>query len=545
MRLDTREAASKFAAHQDALLAEEALLAQFSDEQTLRLSQNGCQPGPYLEARTTQGALRDPYRKLQRELGFSPLNPPLRLRRILSNAPLRDGIKICPVPLVLPQKEILHLNAGSRQIARALARFFADVVLGKAEICRHEVVPHEIVEIAARLTPHTLRELRQMWNNKTANHIVFVCGPDLMRAPSGEWRVIEVNVSKSSEDMGGVADGLFLHQAYKRALQGRRIGSLDRLSGMVDVLVISDVLLHFLHRSGAGYVGTGDMEHVSALSNHYFNKRRPTKKDCEDLRNFVLRHLAKEQIAPFTRALDRRGSGLDFDCEVRQQILAGENLGAFWGELSPQLFTALDTKCANPPGVGAMLSNKILLPYIPRMIRYYLRQAPILAFQPTRALQVQPADNKKGFETRPASALLEEYPAGWHDQERQVFKRVDDCGGSGIFFPGDTHGNRELAAAVRGCHPQHLSDPGYYVAQPFLCASRLGRWAVDVRPISYWVGDGGAVSTDTPWGRARAIQQNYANKDKLLNVARGARELLVISDQPGQFYKSPRRSVTI
>jgi uncharacterized circularly permuted ATP-grasp superfamily protein len=111
-------------------------------------------------------------------------------------------------------------------------------------------------------------------------------------------------------------------------------------------------------------------------------------------------------------------------------------------------YRAGNVSLANSIGTG-IADDKVMYYFVPRMIKYYLDQEPIIPNVPTY-LASEEADKKY---------ILENLP-------KLVVKAANESGGYGMLMgPKATKGNRNFPQA-------HQADPRNYIAQPMISLSR-------------------------------------------------------------------------
>jgi len=323
----------------------------------------------YDEALAADGRPRAAYAAFLRRCGVDPLAPSGAALAALEGAPFGDRLRIFPVPLVIPEREYGEVLAGGvRQRARALQDFFADMVLGAQRILSPDgPLPAREVRAVWDDEGLGLHELRRVWKGKTRAQIRFVYGPDLARLPDGDWVVSEDNAGR----VGGMADA---GPALARLLAAT--GATDAAPGAGSDDLEAAIRL-FLDEAGVtpgggGAAALGVREDAEAGPPWRENARKLEAAARAGLPAYGAGRLAE------VRALFRAGrlrALVNFD--VRTWKPKAELLDEVFGAAGVELFEG--------PGVK-MVCSKGFLPFVEDMIRFYLKEEPILRTQPTRLM---------------------------------------------------------------------------------------------------------------------------------------------------------------
>jgi hypothetical protein len=320
-----------------------------------------------------RGRLRPPYTALQRRAGWNPLRPPATILQRWRGRPFGDDTPIIPVPVVLDDTEYRTiLRPGLAQRARALQRLFADLILGRRRILDAGLgLTADLVEEIFTAEGWSTADLRARWRSRDRAAIRFVHGPDLVRGPTGRWTVLEDNTGC----VGGSADSFVVAELYRTAtgLSGCASCRPD-----ADLAVAVRGWLDRLHRDESGQT-------VAVLG---CDSGGPgsLRLDENDRRRQILDTLGIPVV-------DRgQLDGLLARAAGASTAVVNFSVDGSWTEV----FARPGVAMLNAPGTGA-LGNKALLPHLDDVIRFYLRQEPILATPATRRLtdRVLPADPDK------------------------------------------------------------------------------------------------------------------------------------------------------
>ena len=388
----------------------------------------------------------------------------------LNGGDLHSGERILPfdpLPRLIGSSEWQRLEQGLLQRLEAIDCFLADVY-GAQLILRDGVVPREDVESSSGWRP----EMQGM--QMPLNRWCQVSGLDLIRDGEGTWRVLEDNLRCPS----GVAYFLENRRVMKRLFPslfaGRTVQPIDDypsrlLQTLQDLAPWADsprvVLLtpgvfnsaYFEHSYLAQQMGIALVEGRDLI--------------CEDGRVWMRSTTGREAVDVIYRRIDD-----DFlDPKVFRRDSA---LGV------PGLMDILQNgriAIANAPGTG-VADDKLIYAYVPKMIRYYLNEEPIIDNVPTY-LCSHPDDRQYVLE----------------NLEKLVVKSVAEAGGYGMLI-----GPQSSRSEIEEFDSKIRANPRNYIAQPTLQLSTVPSLSdgelfpchVDLRPYvlrgaSNWVSPGG------------------------------------------------------
>jgi uncharacterized circularly permuted ATP-grasp superfamily protein len=341
-----------------------------------------------------------------------------------------------PVPRVLEAGEWAQLERGLAQRTIALNRFLADGY-GAREIVAAGVMEERVIETAERYEPALRGFEAPVW--------IGVAGLDVVRDPSGEFLVLEDNLTTPS----GVGYAVAARDAVLAALEPperpRPLGDAAELlhGAMAAVarverprcVVLTDGAensAHWEHRWAAEQLGIALVE----------------PGDLE-LRGDRLHHRGRPVDVVYRRTDADR---LDTD--------VGRLLAPALGTLG----------LVNAFGTG-LADDKLVHAYVEDMVRFYLGEEPLLRSVPTLDL-----------------ARAEHRERALDEAAELVFKPRDGYGGVDVVI--GPHAEPEDIEAVR---ERVREDPGAYVAQPLVMLSRhptvidglLEPRHVDLRPFVF------------------------------------------------------------
>jgi uncharacterized circularly permuted ATP-grasp superfamily protein len=372
-------------------------------------------------------------------------------QRAADNAFLRQGVtftvygdeqgteRIFPfdlMPRIVPRREWQRIESGLIQRITALNLFLNDVYHGQ-KIISDGVVPAELVESASHYRP----EFRGV---KVPHGIyVHICGSDLVRDGSGEYYVLEDNGRCPS----GASYMLENRNAMKRAFPGllqslpvRPVDSYGTLlretlthlapPGVLDPVVV--VLTpgvynsaYFEHCYLAKQMGVPIVEGRDLI----------VRQD----RVFMRTTQGLQQVHVIYRRID--------DDFLDPLVFRKDSLLGVPGLVKS--YYSGHVALANSIGTG-VADDKAVYACVPKMIKYYLDQDPILPNVPTYL----------GVDEKECGYILD-------NLENLVVKAVNESGGYGMLM--GPHASSEERAAFA---ERIRANPRNYIAQPVLALSR-------------------------------------------------------------------------
>jgi uncharacterized circularly permuted ATP-grasp superfamily protein len=373
------------------------------------------------------------------------------------------------IPRVLPQHEWSYIERGVIQRVTAINHLLDDLYHGQ-KILKDGIIPADLILGNANWRP-------QMRGVKVPHKAyVNICGTDIIRDEKGAFRVLEDNARTPS----GVS----------YVIENRHM-MLRSFPDLVDEIGLRSVEEYGIRLVGAmreiapenAVGGNGDPEIVllspgtynSAYFEHVFLAREMGVPLVE----------GRDLVVENDRVYMRTTSGLArvdvIYRRINDDFLDPE---AFRPESAlgvPGLMRAYfagNVALANAIGTG-VADDKAVYAYMPRIIRYYLSEDPVL-------------ENVETNICREGDALR-------YTLDHLVVKPVGEAGGYGI-----TIGPRATRAELDDCRAKLLDDPANYISQPCISLSvsptlidgEVEPRHVDLRPFaitgeSTWVLPGG------------------------------------------------------
>jgi uncharacterized circularly permuted ATP-grasp superfamily protein len=383
----------------------------------------------------------------------------------------RGGERVFPfdlIPRVIPASEWDRVERGLAQRVRALNMFLADVY-GEQRILAEEVIPKKLVLGSSGYLPK-LQGVRP-----PGDVYVHVAGIDLIRGPSGDFLVLEDNartpsgVSYVLENRGVMKRALPLTfrklnvrsvDDYPNELRSTLCESAPDPSAPVRAVVLTP-----------GPFNSAYFEHSFLARRMGCELAYPTDLFVRDRKVYLKTTSGPEQIHVIYRRID--------DDFLDPEFFRPDSLLGVAGLVSA--YVAGNVTLANAPGNG-VADDKAIYPYVPKMIRFYLSEEPIIGQVETYHCNV---DSDLSF-------VLS-------NLQKLVVKAVDGSGGYGMLM-----GPTASALELEEFEAKLRKNPRGYIAQPRVELSSAPTWCdtqveprrLDLRPFvltgkQIWVLPGG------------------------------------------------------
>ncbi|HTX21414.1 MAG TPA: circularly permuted type 2 ATP-grasp protein [Candidatus Aquilonibacter sp.] len=417
-----------------------------------------------------KGACRSHYRKFQKLFKKMSREEFDAKRQTVDTNFLRQGItfnvygdaagaeKIFPfdlLPRIIPAKEWEQIERGLTQRITALNLFLHDIY-HEQKIVKDGVVPQFVV-LSGK---HFRREFVNF--NVPKDIYIHVCGTDLIRDADGNYLVLEDNGRCPS----GVSYVLENRRAMKRAFPG-----LFESIGVQPVDHYAQELLKCLKFIAPSSVADPTVvlltpgAYNSAYFEHTYLARQMGIEIVEgrdlfvrDSRIFMRTTKGLQPVHVIYRRID--DDFIDPTVFRRDSMLGVPGL--------VHAYRAGNVSLANSIGTG-IADDKVMYYFVPKMIKYYLDQDPILPNVPTY-LASEEADRKY---------ILENLP-------QLVVKAANESGGYGMLI-----GPKSSKAEIEKFREKVIAEPRNYIAQPMVflsqhptyCDGKVEGRHVDLRPF--------------------------------------------------------------
>jgi uncharacterized circularly permuted ATP-grasp superfamily protein len=372
------------------------------------------------------------------------------------------------IPRVLSRQDWEKIESGVKQRVAALNLFLHDIYHGE-KILRDGIVPAELVKGNANYRP----EMRGL--DVPHGTYVHICGTDIVRDEKGAFRVLEDNGRTPSGVSYVIENRHLMMRAFPDLADGIAIADVDEYGARL-VRTMRAVAPKNVSDPSVVLMSPGVFN--SAYFEHVFLAREMGVPLVE----------GRDLVVENDRVYMHTTSGLEpvhvIYRRINDDFLDPE---AFRPDSSlgvPGLFRAYrkgNVTLANAVGTG-VADDKAAYAYMPRIIRYYLGEDPILENVETNICR-EPAGLAKTLD----------------NLDKLVTKPVGEAGGYGVVI-GPRASKRELA----DLRSKLKRDPSNYISQPVVqlsvCPTLIGRRIeprhVDLRPFALtgdrtWVLPGG------------------------------------------------------
>ena len=382
------------------------------------------------------------------------------------------------VPRVIASPEWEIIEAGVAQRVKALEAFLADIY-SDARVITDGVIPSQLVTSSTHFH-------RAVWGIKPVNGVrIHVAGIDLIRNPAGDVRVLEDNVRVPSGVSYVMTNRNAMITAMPEAFANQRIrpvaGYPTRLLTALRKAAPPGVDEPTVVVLTPGVYNSAYFEHTLLARTMGVELVEGRDLECRRGKVFMRTTAGLQRVVVIYRRIDD-----DFVDPVH--FRSDSMLGV------PGLVNAVRTggvALANAIGNG-VADDKLIYTYVPDLIKYYLREDPIIANVDTWRLEEDGAREE----------VLDRL-------EELVVKPVDGSGGKGIVI-----GPRATKAELDELRRQVSEDPRGWIAQPVVQLSTVPTLIedglqprhVDLRPFAVnngedvWVLPGGLTRVALPEG---------------------------------------------
>jgi uncharacterized circularly permuted ATP-grasp superfamily protein len=339
------------------------------------------------------------------------------------------------IPRVLSAREWEHIERGVKQRVSALNLLLHDLYHEQA-ILRDGVIPSELILGNANFRP--------LMQDVDLPHKTYVniCGTDLIRDEHGVLMVLEDNARTPSGVSYVVENRHMMLRAFPDLLDDVGLRSIDDY-GLKLLAALREVARH--GEDDAQVVLLSPGPYNSAFFEHVFLAREMgvplvvgSDLVVEDDRVYMRTTGGLSRVDVIYRRID--DDFLDPEAFRPDSMLGVPGL--------MRAYRAGNVSLANAIGTG-VADDKAVYAYMPRVIRYYLGEDPIIPNVQTHICREPEA-------LRYTLDHLEEL----------VVKPVGEAGGYGI-----TIGPRASRQEIEACRAKLLADPANYISQPCISLS--------------------------------------------------------------------------
>ena len=436
-----------------------------------------------------EGSVRPSYRSVYSTLNRSTSDDLRMIAESLANNYTQAGVTfdvggverpfpLDLVPRVIASPEWEIIEAGVAQRVRALEAFLADIY-SDARVISDGVIPSQLVTSSTHFH-------RAVWGIKPVNGVrIHVAGVDLIRNPAGDVRVLEDNVRVPSGVSYVMTNRNAMITAMPEAFANQRIRPVasypTRLLTALRKAAPSGVDEPTVVVLTPGVYNSAYFEHTLLARTMGVELVEGRDLECRRGKVFMRTTAGLQRVDVIYRRIDD-----DFLDPVH--FRSDSMLGV------PGLVNAVRTggvALANAIGNG-VADDKLIYTYVPDLIKYYLREDPIIANIDTWRLEEDEAREE----------VLDRL-------DELVVKPVDGSGGKGIVI-----GPRATEAELDELRRQVIEDPRGWIAQPVVQLSTVPTLIedglqprhVDLRPFAVnngedvWVLPGGLTRVALPEG---------------------------------------------
>jgi uncharacterized circularly permuted ATP-grasp superfamily protein len=408
----------------------------------------------YNEMFTAPGVPREHYRALHQTLLKLPHDELRRSQQAADLAFLYEGItftvygskegteRIFPndlLPRIISAREWTKIEKGLTQRVTALNLFLRDIY-HEGRILADKVVPRDLLYSCK----HFRREMRGL--NVPRDIYVSVCGSDLVRLPDGTFAVLEDNLRVPSGVSYMLANRKVLKRVFPTLFRDYGVWPVDHYPRELLSTLRSLAPDNCDYRDDPTTVLLTPGVSNSAYFEHTFLAQQMGLELVEGRDLLVHDNIVYMRTTAGLRRVDVIYRRVDDDFLDPLCFRRDSTLGV------PGLFNAYragNVTLANAIGTG-VADDKAVYAYVPEIIRYYLKEDPIL---PNVQTFLMSDDTQRQH-------VLE-------NLEDMVVKAVGESGGYGMLIgPSSSAQQRdEFRARI-------LADPRNYIAQPTLALSQ-------------------------------------------------------------------------
>jgi uncharacterized circularly permuted ATP-grasp superfamily protein len=358
------------------------------------------------------------------------------------------------LPRIVTGAEWDRIERGLKQRIAALNLFLRDIY-AEGRVLKDGVVPRGMI-LGSR---HYRREMRGLAVPHGA--YVNVCGSDLIRREDGQFAVLEDNLRVPSGVSYMLSNRDAARRAFPNVFRASRVQPIEQYPN--ELLATLKSLVPFQEDVSIAVLTPGVFN--SAFFEHAFLARQMGVELVEGRDLLVNDNVVYARTTSGLKRIDVIYRRVDDDFVDPLIFREDSALGV------PGLFNAYragNVVLANALGTG-VADDKAVYAYVPRLIRYYLSEEPIL-------------DNVETFLCREEKSLNHVLA----NLDKLVVKAVGESGGYGMLIgPHASQGEREEFAR------KLKADPENYIAQPTIQLSTAPTYVnggvearhVDLRPF--------------------------------------------------------------
>ena len=424
---------------------------------------------PFDEMFTRKGEIHPHYAALDGRLTTLPAGELMRRQQACELSFLHQGItftvysdnqateRIIPtdlLPRIVTAKEWARVDAGLKQRITALNLFLRDIY-SDGRVLKDGGVPRSMIYGSK----HYRREMRGLPVPHGA--YINVCGSDLVRNEAGDFVVLEDNLRVPSGVSYMLANRDVVRRAFPAVFRSMNVRAIEHYPN--ELLSTLRSLAPFHEDVSIAVLTPGVFN--SAYFEHAFLARQMGVELVEGRDLLVNDNVVYARTTSGLKRIDVIYRRIDDDFVDPLIFREDSSLGV------PGIFNAYragNVIIANALGTG-VADDKAVYAYVPRLIRYYLSEEPIL-------------NNVETFLCREEKSLSHVLA----NLDKLVVKAVGESGGYGMLV------GPHASKAEREAFAQKIkSDPDNYIAQPTIQLSTAPTFVdggveprhVDLRPF--------------------------------------------------------------
>ncbi len=344
-----------------------------------------------------------------------------------------------PIPRIIPRAEWEHVERGLVQRITALNMFLHDLY-HEQRIVKEGIVPEEVVKTAKHFRPEF------MGFDVPKNIYIHICGSDLIRDRDGQYLVLEDNGRCPSGVSYVLENRQVMKRVYPKLFAQHRVRPVDHYAQELLNLLRYVAPKNCPHPEAPTVVLLTPGIYNSAYFEHSFLARSMgieivTGQDLCVENDVVFMKTTKglKRVDVIYRRLD--DDFLDPTVFRKESVLGVPGLVQAYRKGNVNLTNAIGTGVAD---------DKVVYYFVPKMIRYYLGEEPIIPNVPTYLTMFE-----------------EERKYVLENIADLVVKSANESGGYGMLI-----GPHATKAEHQQFREAILADPRNYIAQPVVNLSR-------------------------------------------------------------------------
>ncbi len=359
-----------------------------------------------------------------------------------------------PIPRVIPKAEWSVLEKGLEQRIRALNAFLKDIYFDQ-KIIKDKVIPLEYIESAS----HYRKEFRGVKVPHDA--YIQICGTDLIRDVDGSYLILEDNGRTPSGASYMLENRAAMKKVYPKAFKAMGVRPVTSYADMLHETLQS--LCLDTQKEPVCVLLTPGM-YNSAYYEHTFLARKMGIQIVEGQDLVIKDDMVFMKTTRGLKRVDVIYRRIDDDF-IDPEVFRKDSMLGVPGLM--RAYRAGNVVLSNAVGTG-VADDKVIYAFVPKMIKYYLGEEPILNNVETYVAN-EPDDMKYIMD----------------NLENLVVKAANESGGYGMLV-----GPKSTKKEIEEFRELIKADPRNYIAQPMislsthptLCEDEVGARHIDLRP---------------------------------------------------------------